>query len=384
MHSKKILYFQYTDPAIGYPPLEHSSEILANKGWQVLFLGITFANNVFSLKSHTNIKIEKLKFVKAKWSQKINFIWFNIWVFFWAWHWRPDWIYASNSTSAPAVIVLNLFYRDRIIYHEHDSPDTKNPVPTLFMRFIYWARVQIAQRVKTCVLPNHERVKIFEKEIGIDGKTVCVWNCPLLSEVRKPDSRRSKDVTVLYHGSLVPQRLPMGLLEALAKIGSGIKLRVTGYEAEDYADYPRRLKEQALRLGISERVEFSSAQTRAELLDMCHECDIGIAFILSDDPDVNMRHMLGASNKPFDYLACGLAVLVSDLPDWKAMFVGPGYGLACDPKSSESIAGALRWFLGHPKEMQAMGEKGRQKILSDWNYETQFMPVFEKINAACD
>jgi hypothetical protein len=33
----KTLYLQYTNPA-GYPPLEPSSRILANEGWQVLFL----------------------------------------------------------------------------------------------------------------------------------------------------------------------------------------------------------------------------------------------------------------------------------------------------------------------------------------------------------
>lgn len=34
----RILYIQYTNPA-GYPPLEHSSRILAQADWEVLFLG---------------------------------------------------------------------------------------------------------------------------------------------------------------------------------------------------------------------------------------------------------------------------------------------------------------------------------------------------------
>ena len=38
MRDRRILYVQYTNPA-AYPPLEHSSTILANAGWQVLFLG---------------------------------------------------------------------------------------------------------------------------------------------------------------------------------------------------------------------------------------------------------------------------------------------------------------------------------------------------------
>ena len=61
-----------------------------------------------------------------------------------------------------------------------------------------------------------------------------------------------------------------------------------------------------------------------------------------------MSNMTGASNKPFDYMAAGLALLVSDLPDWKTMFVDPGFGLACDPTDADSLLAALAWFIDHP------------------------------------
>ena len=35
---------------------------------------------------------------------------------------------------------------------------------------------------------------------------------------------------------------------------------------------------------------------------------------------------------------------------------------------------ALRWFLDHPVEMRAMGERGRQKIATEWNYEMELLP----------
>ena len=48
---------------------------------------------------------------------------------------------------------------------------------------------------------------------------------------------------------------------------------------------------------------------------------VGLALMPLNSNDLNMRHMTGASNKPFDYMAAGLALLVSDLPDWRQMFV---------------------------------------------------------------
>jgi glycosyltransferase involved in cell wall biosynthesis len=85
--------------------------------------------------------------------------------------------------------------------------------------------------------------------------------------------------------------------------------------------------------------------------------------------------MTGASNKVFDYLASGMPVMVSDLPDWRAVYVEPGYGLACDPQDPDSIARAVRRFLDDPELARSMGEQGRRRILKEWNYEVGFQPV---------
>ena len=89
--------------------------------------------------------------------------------------------------------------------------------------------------------------------------------------------------------------------------------------------------------------------------------------------------MTGASNKPFDYLACGVPLLVSDLPEWRETFVAPGYALACNTDDPHSIAEALRWFVEHPEETRQMGERGRERILNEWNYENQFQNVLERM-----
>jgi glycosyltransferase involved in cell wall biosynthesis len=93
----------------------------------------------------------------------------------------------------------------------------------------------------------------------------------------------------------------------------------------------------------------------------------------SEDP--NLGSMAGASNKPYDYLACGLALLVSELPDWEEMFVRSGYGLSCNPASSKSIAAALNALAANPEMTRLMGERGRQRVIEEWNYDRQFRPV---------
>jgi spore maturation protein CgeB len=91
--------------------------------------------------------------------------------------------------------------------------------------------------------------------------------------------------------------------------------------------------------------------------------------------------MAGASNKPFDYMAAGLALLVSNLPDWKTMFVDPGFGLACTPTDVGSLSTALEWFIDHPEARKAMATRARNKIEAEWNYDTQFRAVLESLES---
>jgi hypothetical protein len=98
--------------------------------------------------------------------------------------------------------------------------------------------------------------------------------------------------------------------------------------------------------------------------------------------DLNMRYMTGASNKPFDYMAAGLALLVSDLPDWARFFVEPGFARAVDPTNMDALCAALEWFVNHPRQRQAMAARARAKIEADWNYDTVFAPIIGVLSDA--
>ena len=89
--------------------------------------------------------------------------------------------------------------------------------------------------------------------------------------------------------------------------------------------------------------------------------------------------MAGASNKPFDYMACGLALLVSDLPEWTALFVEPGYALACDPGDAQSLAAAPARLDADPEDARRRGEEGARRVVEEWNSESQFAPVMAAI-----
>lgn len=382
MSQNRVLYVQYCNPA-HYPPLEHSSRILADAGCKVLFLG-TEAQGPSKLRfpPHENIKVEHMPAYQAGWRQKLHYVRYALWVFCSALIWRPSWIYASDLPSCPVGLALSIWPGWQVIYHEHDTPDssltwdvdTARPASktSRYQRMMLWARRQLARKARLCIIPSKERVRAFEAEMDNGEKVACVWNCPSRSEVRStPSAGREPGLTIWYHGSVVPPKLPDTLVRALALVPAFVKLRFAGYETIGYQGYLQHLTELATSLGISDRLEFVGALNREELLSQCQSCDIGLAVFR----DNTMMPMIGATNKPFEYLACSLALLVPDVPAWRELFVEPGYGLGCDAESPEGIAAAIQWFVDHPQETRAMGDAGYERILNEWNYEAQFAPI---------
>lgn len=378
--NRRICYVQYTNPA-GYPPLEHSARILADRGWEVLFLGIgaSGAADSFQFAEHPRIRTERWSYSGPGWRQKAHYAGFCLWTVWRAWRCNARWIYASDPLACPAAWLASCMPGRRVIYHEHDSPSVNDASP--FFRRILGARRRLCQRAAAVVLPNAERARVFTELVRLACPAFTVWNCPERCEVVESPAASDSEFTLHYHGNVGPELLPLTLLKALLLCPLAVRLQFAGYTTSGNPGYPAHFLGEARRLGLSERVKFVGAMSRHKLLPVCATASLGIAFMPTTSRNLNMRAMTGASNKPFDYLACGLNLLVSDLPDWRAMFVEPGYARACDPADAASIAAAIRWWLEHPAEAETARKLGRQRILDEWNYERQFAPVLAAMQA---
>ena len=382
MTRNRIAYLQYGNPA-AYPPLERSATQLSNAGWDILFLGAHTAGvESLTLPPLPHTRIALLSGSQGGWRMKAHYAWFCAWAFWRAVRYRPRWIYASDVLSTPAALLLKTVSGARVLYHEHDAFAVDQP--SLFMRVCLGACRRLSRVSDLTVLPSDGRVEHFSRQNAVSPKKCArVWNCPSRAEVRPRRCDPGRDgVRMLFHGSIVPARLPLAVLHAMTMVPDRVTLRVIGYATIDSKGYIDRLKEEASRLNLGGRVEIMGAVSRhADLLALSDACDIGLALMPVDTQDVNMRSMAGASNKAFEYLACGLPILVSDRPDWRKMFVDTGFARSCNPEDAESIAEALRWYVGNAARARQMGEDGRQRILSEWNYETQFAPVLQAITA---
>jgi len=374
--AKRILYLQFTNPA-GYPPLEHGSRMLADMGWSVTFLGAGAFGEAERLRfpGHPGIRVKAIPYAHGAPVRKLLYLAYCGWALAHALFRRPRWIYASDPLSCLPALLAAAVSHAALVYHEHDSPPPSGGTRSLRMRL----RDRVARTARLCVLPNADRAARFARETGTRTPVLCVWNCPGRDEVslRSPPPR----TLLFYHGSLNAERLPFAVLLAMAALPERVQLHFAGYAPTGSRSYPRDFLAEAGRLGLADRVRFlGTLDRRTELLAACREATVGLALVPIRSADPNMSAMAGASNKPFDYMACGLALVVSALPEWTAMYVDPGYAIACDPGDPRSIAAAIARLDEDAEATRRMGERGARRILEEWNYETQFSPVMARID----
>lgn len=355
----------------------HAAQIMARTGWRVHVLSSP-ERNTASLEiapipnvTHHATLVRPLNIIRPR-----DYLGFLTKACSLAWFLQPSVIYASDPLATAPAIAAAQFSRATLVYHEHDTP----PVEAL-RSWIALSRRAVARKAKVLVIPNLERGRVLCMDTEQPSTKVrIVWNTPLKSELPPPVVRGDECVNLYFHGSITPDRLPEAVIYAVCRFEGRVRLSIAGYEAPGAAGYLARLLALGTRPEGPLVIYLGQIPRRENLLRTAANFDVGLALMPKDSSDLNMRHMVGASNKPFDYMAAGLAILVSDLPDWTRLFCNNGFGRSCDPSNADSIAFALRWFLDHPTERRAMGETGRQKIRNEWNYDTGFAGVLDELD----
>jgi glycosyltransferase involved in cell wall biosynthesis len=372
----RVLFVQATDPA-AYPPLIHAGRLMVERGHRVRFLSSPIAGRAMRMPVLPGLEVEALPERPTHVMSPANYARYLAATLRAVRAFRPDIVYASDPFGALPGLLAARMASAPLVYHEHDSPDSERSLH----RAVRLARRAALRRARLVVFPNEGRAREVAADVPFaTGRLRIVWNLPRRSEVPQPLTRAPRPLVLYYHGSITRDRLPVTVLDAVLRFDGNVRLDVAGYETAGGVGHLAALRVRADAAGLPCALRVNGeVPERADLARLMSEAHIGLALMPTSGGDINMRHMTGASNKAFDYLSGELALLVSDLPDWRAMFVAPGLARACDPASVDSIAAAIRWFIEHPDETGAMGERGRLRMLDAWNYDTAFAPVLAEL-----
>lgn len=341
------------------------------------YLGVESKNTAhIKVPRHPNIRVYLMSEVAPGFAQKLHYLIYTLWTLLWILVWRPNWIYVSDLLGAPIALLAKQITGIKVLYHEHDDNRQRDGKKTRFETYMGMCRNKLGRIADGCIIPQPERLNLFVTETGRTSPTFMVMNCPLKSEVASADhGTEPEHLKIYYHGSINSKRLPLTIIEAMKAFSGRVKLIFCGYETLNSRGYIEQFTDAAKRAGIGSSVEYKGNLNRDAMLRLCQTADVGLMFMPTQTDDPNMKYMAGASNKAFEYLAAGCPVIVNGSMEWQKMFVDPGFGLACDPEDVSSIRKVLQWCVDHGPSLKAMGDVGKNKILQDWNYETQFKDV---------
>ena len=363
--------------AEAYPPIIHAAMLLAEAGWQVTVITAPIAGKIMTFPTHPRIALHRFRerptHVMSK-ADYARYTWEAIWL---AHKLRVDVVYASDPLGGGAGVIAARASGARLIYHEHDSPEPGARSITSKLRRT------AARQADLVILPNAERGRLAQTDIGFPTERLrIVWNVPRRAEMQAACERPEAPLVLYYHGTLTPARVPRTVVDAVMRFEGRVELHLAGYEVAGTEGYAAELQEWGSRAN-RQIVRQLGMMGRDEVLAAASQAHVGLALMPATGGDVNMRNMTGASNKAFDYMAAGPVPIVSNLPDWRGMFVAPGHALACDPADVGSVVGAIAQLLEDPQLRERMARRNRAKIAAEWNYDEHFRSVAEEMVSWC-
>jgi glycosyltransferase involved in cell wall biosynthesis len=233
--------------------------------------------------------------------------------------------------------------------------------------------VRAADLVTVVTESNRERLT----RLGVSKTRVAVVsNTPdLLSMPHRNGAVRQGALNLVYAGMLSRiRRLGLErLLKALAGLGperDSVRLHIAGDGSE--AGPLRAFSES---LGLANRVQFHGRVP--EFSSLFVQCDVGvIPYALTEWAQTTI------ANKLFDYMACGLPVWTTSMRPCQEIIDSVGCGWISDD-SVDGMAAALKQLVSTSREeLHQKGERGRQAVLSSYNWNTDGRRMLDALASA--
>jgi glycosyltransferase involved in cell wall biosynthesis len=231
--------------------------------------------------------------------------------------------------------------------------------------------VRVAQRtVSMCLDGIVTADPGVEADFGsvADTRKMVFYNFPVLS-LFEPERARppAPKADLVYIGGMSERAGTFVLLDALVELAAqGLRplVRLAGYTDGE-------LGWKAVEKGIEDRglgaeVELRGRMPHSEVPAWIRSGRIGLVTLQPIE-----KFMKNIPSKMFEYWACGLPVIGSNLPPIARFLSDGSNGVLFSPTSAKDLARAIRFLLERPDDAAAMGCSGQRLVQGKWNSEQQ-------------
>jgi glycosyltransferase involved in cell wall biosynthesis len=301
----------------------------------------------------------------------------------------PDALHAHDLNTLPVAAALAKRLRVPLIYDAHELyPE----ISTLSRReAAIWRLLErrLAKRADHVVTVCDSIATEIESRCGVVRPTVLL-NCPAggdgggagfagkeaeggqVSMLRsRAGLNGSGEPLVLYQGGFAPHRGLQTLVRSARELERGTIVLMGWGRLEE------ELRELVAQEGLEERVTIVPPVAQGEVVACAAGADVGV---IPYEP-VGLNNTYTTPNKLFDYMAAGLPVAASRLPELTRFVERGEIGLTFTPGDPAALATAINGILADPERHDRMRQRAREAARR-YTWERESRKLLELYDAA--
>jgi glycosyltransferase involved in cell wall biosynthesis len=269
---------------------------------------------------------------------------------------KADILISNDLDTLPAVYLASKIRNTSLLY---DSHEYFTEVPELMgrrgvQRVWEWIESLMLPHILHACTVSSPIARAYQNKYGI--KMQVIRNLPFKSDQTSkpfPALRNGSEKIILYQGSL---NMGRGLEMAIQAIQftSNVRLILIGK-----GDLENKLKQLVLTLGLQDRITFTGRLSPDQLIGYTIQADLGISL----EEDLGLNYRFALPNKVFDYIQAEVPVLVSDLPEIRALVEEYKVGMINHSMNAEELGALFTLILSNDDQLQEW--KNNLKIAAD-------------------
>ncbi len=282
---------------------------------------------------------------------------------------KPDVIHANDYDALVPAFCAAKKLGCPLVYDSHEicvENDFIKRLPSAFIKYMRWNEKRMCRRVDRMICVSHAAADYFAQTYGIPTPMV-VTNCAPAPK-DEPQAPKTAGFEILNHGQFYEGRGYDLMVEAapMLKDLEDIRLAMRGFG---------RIEEQ-LRKRVKElqadNVVFYPKVLVEELIPKAASSHVGVAIT---EP-ICLNFKLSVSNKLFEYVAAGLPVILSDIPEHRYLNDKYDFGLILPETTPHAFAQAVRKLYSDPELYRRLADNA-VKLSQEVNWEKEFSKLIE-------
>ena len=285
---------------------------------------------------------------------------------------QPNIVIAHDLEVLAAGVAAAQAVHARVLFDAHeDWPAMVGETSRIEGWLASFLERRLSRQVDATVTPSDS---IRDKYRGRGLRAETLYNSPYRDEVDSLSDATTVERTrrelgmsgrfVLgYSGTLAPYRGLETTIDALALLPNDVVFLVVGGPDGER----RRLEGVARERSVSDKIRFVGQVLRADVPRFVAAFDLALVLL----PPVSANYLQALPNKVFDYMAAGIPVLTSDLPELRRLVeVDARCGVAVRPDPS-SVAAAVTSLRATPGPLKQLGANGRTAFVERFSWDHQ-------------